>query len=90
VKPGIQRFLRAIGREKASEYKQQVNFYYACIYDLLQKPIDYPELNTKLKYYKAKIIQLHGYQLEHIQTEPRGNMVLPGEQMTLYHIINRN
>jgi hypothetical protein len=89
VKPGIQRFFKAAGREKASEYKQEVIFYYSCIYELLKKPIDYPELHTKFKYYNAKIIQLYGYQLQHILAELRENMVIP-EQLTLYHIISRN
>ena len=60
------------------------------MYDLLRNSTDYKQLNLRIKYYKAKIVQINGQKLRQIQTELRDNMVLPDEQITLYHIIKRN
>jgi hypothetical protein len=60
-----------------------------CIYDLLRTPSNFPELHVKLKYYKAKIIQLHSNQMQQLQAELRENVTAPDEQLSLYHIITR-
>jgi hypothetical protein len=69
AKREIQRFFKFLGRERAQDTKQQINFYYSCLYDLLQQPADFPDLNIKLKYYKAKIIHLYRTQLQHFKAE---------------------
>jgi hypothetical protein len=77
------------GRERAQNKEAQLEFYYTCIYDLLRKPNNFLDLHVKLKYYKAKIIQLHSNQMQHLQAELRGNITVPAEQPSLYHIITR-
>lgn len=90
AKTRIRRFFQALGKERAYEFKQQENFYYTCLYDLLSNSTDYKQLNLRTKYYKAKIVQINGQKLRQVHTELRDNMVLPDEQITLYHIIKRN
>jgi hypothetical protein len=56
----------------------------------IKKPADYSALNTKVKYFKAKLIQLYARRLQQIQAELRDNSIIPEEQATLYHIIRRH
>ena len=74
----------------ARDYKQQENFDYTCLYDLLRCHSNDKERNTKIKYYKAKLIQLKGRRLQQVQAELRGHTVIADEQVTLYHIISRH
>jgi hypothetical protein len=85
AKSGIKRFFQIEGRERARTKKAQLEFYYMCIYDLLQTPSNFPELHVKLKYYKAKIIQLHSNQMQQLQAELRENVTAPDEQLSHHH-----
>jgi hypothetical protein len=67
--------------------RRKENFYYSCIYDLLKKPVEYPKLNEKVKYCKAKILRLHGKQLKHLQADLHETTTLHDEQLSLHHII---
>lgn len=88
VKKEIKIFFRREGRERAREERGREDFYYSCIYDLLQKPSDYPKLNEKLKYFKAKIVTLNGRQITNLQADLRENVSFKDEQLSLYHVIN--
>jgi hypothetical protein len=88
VKQEINGCSRNAGWERAREQRRREDFYYSCIYDLLQKPPDYSQLNEKLKYFKARIIRLNGRQVNNLQAELRENVTFKDEQLPLSHIIN--
>jgi hypothetical protein len=83
-------FFKFLGRERAQDTKQQINFHYSCLYDLLQQPADFPDLNINLKYYKAKIIHLYRTQLQHFKAETQESTILDDEHLPLYHIVARH
>ena len=56
----------------------------------MRKPINFPGIQVKLKYYKAKIIQLHSNQLQNLQAELRENSTVPDEKLSFYHVITRH
>jgi hypothetical protein len=88
VKKEIKRFFRNEGTQRAREQRDREDFYYSCIYDLLQKSSHYPKLNEKLKYFKAKIVRLNGREITNLQADLRDNVSFKDEQLSLYHIIN--
>jgi hypothetical protein len=90
AKTRLRRFFINLGKETAREYKQQENFYHTCLYDLLRCQSNNQERNTKIKYYKTKLIQLKGRRLQQVQAELRGHTVIADEQVTLYHNISRH
>jgi hypothetical protein len=47
-------------------------------------------MNTKIKYFKAKIIQLYRTRFQNFQAENRETTTLEDEQMSLYHIVSRH
>ena len=89
VKPRIRRYFITKGKEHAQDYRQKENFYYECLYDLTRTFSNMPETNMKIKYYKAKLIQLKGQRLQHIRIELRDNETLQAESTSLYHLIRR-
>jgi hypothetical protein len=90
AKREIQRFFKFLGKERAQDTKQHINFYYFCLYDLLQKPADFPDLNIKLKYHKAKTIHLYRTQQQHFKAETRESTFLDDEHLSLYNIVARH
>jgi hypothetical protein len=58
AKPRLRRLFSNMGKERAQDYRHNENFYYECLYDLIRTYKNTPETNTKIKYYKAKLIQL--------------------------------
>jgi exonuclease III len=89
VKQGIKRFFKTEGYEQKRDHTQQSNFYYTCIYDLIQSSLAPTDRHIRLKYYKAKITKLYSDKLRELQAELRGNNWVPDEQMSIYHIISR-
>jgi hypothetical protein len=57
------------GTVKRREETQMENFYYACLYDLLQRPIQHAERRAALNNLKAKIVKLHNARLARGQIE---------------------
>lgn len=86
----IKRGFTTMGKEQAQDKRRQIDFYYSCIYDLLQQPMDFPELHIKLKYYKGKLIHFYRNHLQHIRAETRETTILDEEQISLYHIVVRH
>jgi hypothetical protein len=66
VKTRIRRFFITLGKGKAQDYKHKDNFYYEYLYDFIRTHSNASEVNTKIKYYKAKLVQLKGRRLQHI------------------------
>jgi hypothetical protein len=73
---------------RTNKQKISLNFTIG-VHDLLQHPTDLSAMHLKLKYYKAKIIQLHNQQLQHLQAVLRDATPAPGEKMSLFQIIWR-
>jgi hypothetical protein len=46
LKKAIGRFFIHEGQERAREERDREDYYYSCLYDLLQKPVDYPNLHS--------------------------------------------
>ena len=97
AKRRIKQFFKTIGKERAYDKKQQTEFYYSCIYELLNKPnallnkpTDFPDVHIKLKYYKAKIIQAYRTQFYNIEAETRERSIQEYEQLSLNHIVDRH
>jgi exonuclease III len=51
------------GTVKRREETQMENLYYACLYDILQRPIVHAERRAALNHLKAKIVKLHNARL---------------------------
>jgi len=77
------------GTVKRREETQMGNFYYACLYDILQRPIQHAERRTALNHLKAKIVKLHNARLARGQIELRTHDILQGERMSLFQLIKR-
>jgi len=65
------------------------NFYYACLYDILQRPMQHAERRTALNHLKAKIVKLHNARLARGQIELRTQDILQAELMSLFQVIKR-
>jgi len=59
VKKKIRCIFMMEGKERARDDKMMENFYYTCIYDILQEPTQPREKSARLHQLKAKIIRLH-------------------------------
>jgi len=75
------------GKESARDDKLMENFYYTCIYDILQEPTQPREKSTKFKQLKAKIIRLHNKRLQGITVDARDPTMYQGENPLLFHLI---
>ena len=85
----IKKFFIYEGTVKRCEETQTENFYYACLYDILQHPSQHAEKRTKLNHLKAKIVKLHTTRLEQGQIELRSLDIFQEERMSLFHLIKR-
>jgi len=65
------------------------NFYYACLYDILQRPIQHAERRAAINHLKAKIVKLHNARLARGQIELRTQDIFKEERMFLLHLIKR-
>ena len=77
------------GTVKRREETQMENFYYACLYDILQRPIQHAERRAALNHLKAKIVKLHNASLARGQIELRTQDIFQEERMSLFHLIKR-
>ena len=76
------------GTVKRREETQMENFYYACLYDILQCPIQHAERRAALNHLKAKIVKIHNARLARGQIELRTH-ILQEERMSLFQLIKR-
>jgi len=74
---------------KRREETQTDNFYYACLYDILQCPSQHAERRAALNHLKAKIVKLHNARLARGQNELRTQDIFQEERMSLFHLIKR-
>ena len=72
---------------KRREETQMENFYYAHLYDTLQRPIQHAERRAALNHLKAKIVKLHNARLARGQIELRTHDILQEERMSLFQLI---
>jgi hypothetical protein len=77
------------GTVKRREETQMESFYYACLYDILQSPIQHAERTAALNHLKAKNVKLHNARLARGQTVLRTQDILQEEHMSLFQLIKR-
>ena len=65
------------------------NFYYTCLYDILQRPIQHAERIAALNHPKAKIVKPHNARQVRGQIELRTRDILQEERMSLFQLIKR-
>jgi len=51
------------GTVKRREETHMENFYYSCLYDILQRPIQHSARRTALNHLKAKLVKLQNARL---------------------------
>jgi len=83
----IKKFFIREGTVKRREETQMENFYYACLYDILQRPIRHAERRASLNHLKAKIVKLHNARLVRGQIELRTHDILQEKRMSLFQFI---
>jgi hypothetical protein len=71
------------------EETQIGNFYYACLYDTLQRPIVHKERRASFNNLKAKIVKIHNARLALGQIELRKQDIFQDEGMSLLQLITR-
>ena len=89
AKMHIKKFFIHEGTVKRREETQMENFYYACLYDILQRPMQHAEKKAKLNHLQAKIVKLHNARLERGQIELRSPDIFQKERMSLFQLIKR-
>jgi len=77
------------GTVKRREETQKENFYYACLYDILQRPIQHAERRAAINRPKAKTVKLHNGRLARGQIELRTQDIFQEESKSLLHLIKR-
>ena len=75
------------GTVKRREETQVENIYYACLYDILQRPSQNAERRAALNHLKAKIVKLHNARLARGQIELRSQDIFQEKRMFLFHLI---
>jgi hypothetical protein len=73
--------------EKARLTRVNENLYYECIYDLLQKPTDFPNFKTSLNYFKAKIVRIYSRRAQTLQLDTSNTTLSPEERTSPYHLL---
>jgi hypothetical protein len=77
------------GAERRRDEQNMENFYYACIYDILQSPHERENRIEALNMLKAKIVHLHGKRLEGVNIDVGDHGSLRYERVSLFHLIKR-
>jgi len=75
------------GTAKRREETKMENFYYACLYDILQRPSQRAERRAAINHLQAKIVKLHNARLVQGQIELRTQDIFQEERMSLFHLI---
>jgi hypothetical protein len=87
AKREIKWFFRRAGKERARENRSREEFYHACINELLQKSPGDPRVYEQMKYFKAKLILLHGKHMDKLNAQLRETEIAPEERPALYHVL---
>jgi len=75
------------GKERARDDTITENFYYTCIYDILQEPSQPREKSARLHQLKVKIIRLHNERLQTMTVDARDPTMYQGENPLLFHLL---
>jgi hypothetical protein len=75
------------GKERVRTEMINENFYYTCVYDLLQDPIQHGEKAARLNHFKAKIVRLHNKRLQVITNDMHEPAMFEGESPPLFHVL---
>jgi len=77
------------GTEKNKEYKAMENFYYTCLYDVLQNPEHRASRTEKVNRIKAQLIKAYRERVAAGMIEMQSLDSFKGEEISLFHIIKR-
>jgi hypothetical protein len=75
--------------ERRRDERNMENFYYACIYDILQSPHERENRIEALNLLKAKIGRLNGKRLEGVNIDVDDHESLRDERVSLFHLTKR-
>jgi hypothetical protein len=81
-----QTFIRE-GAGRKRDHKELENFYYATIYEIINKTTDNKQTSIALKRIKAQIVRLHNKELQSIFLDNNEQERINEEEPTIYHII---
>ena len=87
VKKKIRYIFMTEWNERARDDKMLENFYYTCIYDILQEPTQPREKSVRLHQLKAKIIRLHNKRMQTITIDARDPKMYQGENPSIFNLI---
>jgi hypothetical protein len=88
LKKAIRRFFIHGRQERAREERDREDYYYSCLYDLLQKPMDYPNLHSRIRHFQAKIIRLHEVRTKKLQVDVSNPAPFSEERLSMYHLLS--
>jgi hypothetical protein len=77
------------GRGEAHEEREMENFYYQCIYDILQDPEKRRRMMADVNKLKAKIVQLHSARMEAVKLDVEDRVTYKDGKASIYHIIKQ-
>jgi hypothetical protein len=78
-----------LGAEKRHEEREMENFYYQCIYDILQNPKKRRRRMADVNKFNAKIVQLHSARMEAPKLDVEDRVTYTDEKVSIYHIIKQ-
>ena len=87
VKKKIRYMFMTEGKERARDDKMMGNFYYTCIYDILQEPTQPREKSARLHQLKARIIRLHNKRMQTITIDARDPKMYQGKNPSVFRLI---
>jgi exonuclease III len=89
VKQQIRKLFISFGTEKKRDMKNMEDFYYQCIYTILQDPQLRLEKMVEINRLKAKIVNIHSNRMEGVKrgVDETGNGM--EERVSIYHIIRQ-
>jgi hypothetical protein len=86
-KKRISRFLKWAQAERRREHREMQDYYYDCIYEILQLPDPEKTLRPILNSLKAKIVRLQNTKLQRILNDNNQAERIEGEQPTTYNVL---
>ena len=87
VKRKIRYMFMTEGKERTPEATRMENFYYSCIYDILQEATQPREKFAILHQLKAKIIRLQNKRIQTITVDARDPIMYQEKTPSLFHLI---
>jgi hypothetical protein len=89
VKQQIRKLFTRVGPEKRQEDREMENFYYQCIYDILQNPEKRLGRMADVNMLKAKNAKLHSVRMEGAMFDADDRATFNDDRASIYYIIKQ-